>query len=30
VEVETNIKISFLGEDAVSISSPSGAAADEK
>ena len=30
VEVETNIKISFLGEDAVSISSPSAAAADEK
>ncbi len=30
VEVETNIKIGFLGEDAVSISSPSAAAADEK
>jgi len=30
VEVETNIKISFLGEDAVSISSPSVVAADEK
>ena len=30
VEVETNIKISFLGEDAVSISSPSAAATDEK
>jgi len=29
-EVETNIKISFFGEDAVSISSPSAAAADEK
>ena len=30
VEVETNIKISFLGEDAVSISSPSAAGADER
>jgi TonB family protein len=30
VEVETNIKISFRGEDAVSISSPSVAAGDEK
>lgn len=30
VEVETNIKISFLGVDAVSISSPSAAAADDK
>ena len=29
-EVETNIKISFFGENAVSISSPSAAAADEK
>jgi len=30
VEVETNIKISFFGENAVSISSPSAAAPDEK
>jgi hypothetical protein len=30
VEVQTNIKISFFGENAVSISSPSAAAADEK
>jgi outer membrane biosynthesis protein TonB len=30
VEVETNIKISFFGENAVSISSPSAAAADER
>ena len=30
VEVETNIKMSFFGENAVSISSPSAAAADEK
>jgi hypothetical protein len=29
VEVETNIKISFLGEDVVSISSPSTAAAEK-
>jgi len=30
VEVETDIKISFLGQDAVSISSPNAATADEK